>query len=95
MQDERLHQDATNYYICGNETLKICAKSKLIGKLEIIFIISKNVVGQHIILVVSDLMCSTKFFHNAPKYNYHFIIKGLSNEFEGQFEKIEKNREKF
>ena len=25
-------------------------------------------------------------FHNGSKYDYHFIIKELANEFEGQFE---------
>ena len=32
-------------------------------------------------------------FHNGSKYDYHFIIKELANEFEGQFECISKNNE--
>ena len=31
-------------------------------------------------------------FHNGSKYDYHFIIKELANEFEGQFECIEGNQ---
>ena len=29
----------------------------------------------------------TVVFHNCSNYDYHFIIKELTNEFEGQFEK--------
>ena len=32
-------------------------------------------------------------FHNGSKYDYHFIIKELANESEGQFECISKNNE--
>ena len=34
-------------------------------------------------------------FHNGLKCNYHFIIKELANEFEGQFECIDKNNENY
>ena len=34
-------------------------------------------------------------FHNGSNYGYHFIIKELANEFEGQFEYLEKNTEKY
>ena len=33
-------------------------------------------------------------FHRASNYDYHFIIKELANEFEGQFERIRENKEK-
>ena len=33
-------------------------------------------------------------FHNGSPYNYHFIIKGLAEEFEGQFECLGENTEK-
>ena len=33
-------------------------------------------------------------FHNGSNYDYHFIIKELANEFEGQFECLGKNKEK-
>ena len=32
-------------------------------------------------------------FHNFSNYEYHFIIKELANEFEGQFERLGKNTE--
>ena len=31
-------------------------------------------------------------FHNGSTYHYHFIIKGLAEKFEGQFECLGKNR---
>ena len=34
-------------------------------------------------------------FHNVSTYNYHFIIKELAKEFEGQFECLAENTEKY
>ena len=34
-------------------------------------------------------------FHNSSNYDYHFIIKELANEFEGQFECLGENKEKY
>ena len=34
-------------------------------------------------------------FHNGSNYGYHFIMKELANEFEGQFESLGKNTEKY
>ena len=34
-------------------------------------------------------------FHNSSKYDYHFIIKELANEFEGNFECLGENTEKY
>ena len=34
-------------------------------------------------------------FHNGSSYDYHFIIKGLAEEFEGNFECLDENKEKY
>ena len=34
-------------------------------------------------------------FHNSSNYAYHFIIKELPNEFDGQFECLWENTEKY
>ena len=34
-------------------------------------------------------------FHNGPKYHYHFVIKELANNFEGRFNCLGKNTEKY
>ena len=34
-------------------------------------------------------------FHNGSTYDYHFIIKDLAEEFEGQFEYLGENKEKY
>ena len=34
-------------------------------------------------------------FHNGSRYDYHFIIKGLAEEFEGNFECLGENKEKY
>ena len=33
-------------------------------------------------------------FHNGSTYDYHFIIKELAEEFEGEFECLGENKEK-
>ena len=49
-------------------------------------------------------ICNLKFhvpneilvaFHNGSNYDYHFTIKELANKFEGQFQCIEENKEKY
>ena len=34
-------------------------------------------------------------FHNGSSYDYHFIIKGLAEEFKGEFECLGENKEKY
>ena len=34
-------------------------------------------------------------FHNGSTYDYHFIIKNLAEEFEGEFECLGENTEKY
>ena len=34
-------------------------------------------------------------FHNGSTYDYHFIIKGLAEESEGEFECLGENAEKY
>ena len=49
-------------------------------------------------------ICNLKFnvtneipvvFHNGSNYDYHFIIKELANGFEGQFECLGENKERY
>ena len=52
---------------------------------------------QHIIFLIQNLMClivQFAVFHNGSNYEYHFILKELANEFEGQFEFLGENKEK-
>ena len=35
------------------------------------------------------------FFHNGSTYDYHFIIKKLTKEFDGQFEGLGEDTEKY
>ena len=86
------HQDAKVSYICGKRFLKKLAKSKNYrnvrdhchytykyrGATHNICILRFNVPNE--IQVV---------FHSGSNYDYHFIIKELSNDFEGQFECLE------
>ena len=49
-------------------------------------------------------MCSLRYkiikkipvlFHNGSTYDYHFIIKELAKEFEGEFDWLRENTEKY
>ena len=49
---------------------------------------------------ICNLMYSTPreilvIFHNGSSYNYHFIIKGLAEQFEGELECLGENKEKY
>ena len=63
---------------------------KIIGTLEIIAIIKVNIEVQH--NVPNEIPA---VFHNGLNYDHHFIIKELANEFEGQFECLGENTEKY
>ena len=41
------------------------------------------------------LIVQFEVFHNGSNYEYHFILKELANEFEGQFEFLGENKEKY
>ena len=52
----------------------------------------------HIVFVSLDLNGPNEIpvvFHNGLNYDYLFIIKELANEFEGQFECLGENTEKY
>ena len=66
-------------------------------KLEIIVIIQRNLEATHSI-------CNLRYkvpqeipvkIHNGSKYDYHFLIKELSEELKGQFECLGENTEKY
>ena len=68
-------------------------KMKTIENWEIIVIIQGN----------TEHQCNLKFnvpneipvvFNNSPNYDYHVIIEELADQFEGQFEYLEENKEK-
>ena len=49
---------------------------------------------------ICDLMYNTPseipvIFHNGSNYDYHFIIKGLAEEFDGDFQCLGENKEKY
>ena len=97
-EELKSHQDAKVCYICGKRILKKFAKYKNYQK-----------VGDHCHYTgkyrgAAQSICNLKFnvpneipvvFHNGSNYDYHFIIKELANEFEGQFKCLEENTEKY
>ena len=87
-----LHQDTTEFYICGKRFLKKFANDKNYHC---------HFTGKYWGAAYS--ICNLRFnvsnaipvvFHNESNYDYHFIIKELANEFVGKCECLGENTEK-
>ena len=92
------HQDARNCYFCGRSIFKKLSKSINYRKVRYHCHYTGKYRG------TERSICNLKFnvpneihtvFHNDPNYDYHFIIKELENEFEGKFECLGENTEKY
>ena len=84
-------------YICGKRILKKFANNKNYWKVWDHCCYTGKYRG------VAHSICNLKFnvpnkiaivFYNSSNYDYHFIIKELANEFEGQFECLGENKGK-
>ena len=92
-EELKLHQNARNCYICGKRILQKLTKSEIVrdhchytGKYR----------GAHILFV--KFVVPNKIpvvFHSGSNYDYHCTIKELANEFEGKFEYLGENTEKY
>ena len=91
----RLHQDVTTCYICRKILSKRFAKDKNYRKVRDHCCFTCKYRG------AADSICNLKLnvpseipvvFHNVSNYDYHFIIKELANQFEGQFECLGENK---
>ena len=91
-------QDAKVCYICGERILRKLSKSINYRKVRDHCHYTGKYRG------AAHSICNLKFnmpheipvvFHNGSKYDYHFIIKELANEFEGKFECLGENTEKY
>ena len=96
-EELKSHQEPKACYICGKRILNKLSQSINYQK-------SEDQVNKGKYRGAAHNICNLKFnvpneipvvFHNDSKYNNHFIIKNLANEFEGQFECIDKNNEKY
>ena len=79
------------------ESLKSFLKVLIIEKLEIIAFLQVNTAVQHTVFVHLKFNLPSEIpilFHSSSNYDFHFIIKELANEFDGQFECIGENRER-
>ena len=83
------HQDVKVGYICGRKVLKKSAEDKTYRKVRDHYHYTGKYRG------AADSICNLKcndpnefavVFHNSSNYDYHFIIKKLASELEGQFE---------
>ena len=71
---------------------------KIILKLELIFIIQGNIEVLCIAYVILNIVGLKKIFmvfHNGSNYDYHFIIKGLADQFKRQCTFLELNSQKY
>ena len=92
------HQNAKLCYICGKKILKKLSKSINYRKVRDHCHYTGKYRG------ATHSICNLKFnvpdeisvvFHNGSNYDYHYIIKELADKFEGKFECLRDNTEKF
>ena len=97
-EESKSHQDSKVCYICGKRILKKFANDKNYRKV----IDHCHYAGKY--GGAAHSICNLKFnvpneipvvFHNGSNYAYDFIIKELANEFEGKFECVGENMEKY
>ena len=97
-EELKLHQDAKGCFICGKRFLKKFTKSKNYWKVrDHCHYTGKYRGAAHNICnlrlnVPNEILVA---FHNGSSYDYHFIIKELTNEFEGESEYLGENTEKY
>ena len=92
------HQDAKVCYICGKRVLQKFAHNKNYRKVRHHCHYTGKYRG------AAHSICNLKFnvpneipalFHNGSDYDYHFVIKELANDFDGQLECLWENKEKY
>ena len=66
---------------------------KIVVNLRTIVIIQVNI--EVLYMKYSVLKEISIVFHNGSNYDYHFIIKGLAEEFEGKFTCLGENTENY
>ena len=100
-EELKSHEDAKLCYICGKKILKKFVKDKNYQKVrDQCHYTGKDRGAAHSICNLNFKMPNEIpiVFHNGSNNDYHFIIKELANEFEGQFEclgKISKSTKLF
>ena len=94
----KLHQDATECYICRKIFLKKLSKSSNYRKVSNHCHYTDKYRG------AAHSICGLEFnvpnetpivFHNGSNYDYHFILKESANKFEGKFDCLEYNTENY
>ena len=97
-EELKSHQDAKVCCICGKRILKKFAKDKNYRKVrnQCRYTGKYRGAAHSIYNLKFDVPNETPVaFHNSSNYDYYFIVKELSNEFEGQFECLGENTEKY
>ena len=70
-----------------------------IRKVNMLFIIKSKIIA-----ITPGIICNLRYkvpkkipvvFHNGSKYDHHFIIKQIAEDFKGQFERLGENTEKY
>ena len=88
-EDLKLNQDVTACYVCGKRFSKKFAKDKFYQEVRNHFHFAAKHRGIKLSICnlrFNVLSETSVFFQNESNCDYHFIIKELTKEFEGQFE---------
>ena len=97
-EELKSHHDAKVHYPCGKRILTNFSNDKIYRKVRDYF----HFTGKY--RDAAHSICNLKLnvsneipavFHNGSNHDYHFIIKELAKESEGQFECLAQNKEKY
>ena len=91
----KLHQNTVACYNCWNKSQKSSIFITIIKTFGSIAILHVSIEVQHIVYLISHLVCIRKFGQNESNYHYCFIIKELVNKFKRQFESLQEVTEKY
>ena len=103
-EELKSYQDEKKSYICRKKILKMFTKDKNYRKVWDHCHYIHIEVHTDKYRGAAHSICNSEFnvsneitvdFHNGSNYDYHFIIKELANEFEGQFNSFGENKEKY
>ena len=96
-QEEQYKHDSRKFYFLSKKTFFEDAKNYYIEVRDHFHYTGKYRGAAH---RICNLMFNTPreipvIFHNGSSYDYHFIIKGLTEKFDGDFECLGENKEKY
>ena len=103
-EEKKSHRTSRRFYICKSLYINIYQKFSTDGNNKQYYKVSDHCHYTGKYRSAAHDICNLRYkipkeipavFHDGSTYNYHFIIKELAEEFEGEFECLDENTEKY